>query len=464
MTRKRTSYRLFPLLGVFILAAAVFSRPGFSEEKPLYIYYYTEVPDENGWVVHGRNSLRTVGRFSGEDSDWDFTDYFTMTVRDAWAKPRFRVHLDALGRADLDGAPEEGEPSLFRDVYDSYDLNILAWIYSAYWEILGVIPHTNLRIGRQFLDWEETVYFDGGRVEFQPVPVMEFTFVGGMPVEFSEIAFDAESLVGGGIRLNPAAGLWAGVNYLRNSDADSESADHLVFTSAKYVPTRNMSFSGRVSFINNEESDEGFKDRRYHLAGLFRLPRLQFTAALNLTLQRRTLAEYTNEFSDFFLTAREVRPFFQVRGYLGVGLKDVVSVTMGYDQRMLLDDEDEGTFNHEFVHPFVDLTVTRLGLPGLTLTAVVEYWDTADNDVLAFDGSLARRFGKKGRAVLGADYQAYAYDALTGEEEENVTTFYARGRYLLVGKTSLLARYQLSTGGVDDETIHRVEGGVQTEF
>jgi hypothetical protein len=390
---------------------------------------------------------------SGEASDDDL-DSRTGVLFDAIRGEKgWHVRVNAMLHWDLVG--DSGPDDPLRDFWDSFDGDAQARLYEAYVDLprFGSEDQYLLRLGRQYLEEEIFLQFDGGRLDIdlgQSVDGLNFSVVGGVPVYFPEESRDGDWIVGVVARGKVGEKTRARVSYYHVSQNFEGINDPVVDpgSQAFYVPAGQVDDDLLAFSLWHDIS----KSLRFY--GLFDF--LEWDPN-ELQLQLRwfsddtrwtVTAQYDQLFERLVNVANEISPYVPLLGsyepFLLGGLRanyrpsdDWVFIG-GVSYRALEDDTDEGTFNHEYWQ--YQAGATRLGLLLEQLDATLTlngYSSDVGPDVFALTGNVDYRVNTRVSVAAGIDYAYYKYNVQQGTEQDNVWTYYVNVEWEIRPKMDL---------------------------
>jgi hypothetical protein len=420
---------------------------------------------DEGWYITGQNYLKSRSRWSSDDSDWDLYNFLSLTLKDRKKDPKIKLHFDLLGLWDIDGKPKSGEDDDFKDIYDTYPDDVYARCYSAYADLYKLSPGLRARLGRQSLYRSEGLTFDGALFEQKLCSHCSWSLFGGAPVRNFKSRCGDDLLAGTKIKIKWSKRFWTGFELIRSVEEKAHAdnlTDDIYFITTKYKLAKYLSLYGRLSWIDSHLPGALTKPRRHLFRASLRIPKKRIFARLMMVVQLNQLNEFTTEFSDYFATMQKFEPYTQVCGYVMKEFSDYVAVEVGCDLRELRWSESEDVLNHEFTRPYATLTFTDVFSKDGEFELTGEYWDTIDNDIFTWDASYTQKFGKKWKATLGTNFEAYDYDSIAQEEKENVRSYYLKAKCGLGEKTNLRTKFVF--GEDEYDSFSRLDVALQINF
>jgi hypothetical protein len=390
---------------------------------------------------------------SGEASDDDL-DSRTGVLLDAMRGEKgWHVRLNALLHWDMAGQSGPDDP--LRDFWDQFDGDAQGRLYEAYVDLpkFGRDGEFLLRLGRQYLEEEVFLQFDGGRLDVDlggKVEGLNLSVLGGVPVYFPDESRDGDWLVGVVARGRISGKARGRVSYYHVSqnfeginDPVVDPGSQAFFVPAGQVDDDLLAFSLWVDLAE-----------RLHFYGLFDF--LEWDPN-ELQLQLRwssedtrwsVIAGYDQLFERLVNVANEISPYVPLLGaydpFLVASLRanyrpdDDWAFVAGISYRALEDEDDEGTFNHEYWQ--YQAGATRLGLLLEKLDATLTangYTSDAGPDTFVLTGSLDYRLNANVSVTGGIDYAYYKYIVQQGTERDNVWTYYVNVEWEIRPKMEL---------------------------
>ncbi|MBK7875457.1 MAG: hypothetical protein IPJ77_06860 [Planctomycetes bacterium] len=372
--------------------------------------------------VRGALRLRWRGRATNDESDQDAYASLALdggdSARDAWT---WRLDAQAIG--DLDGRSAAG--SGFGSIADAEGGDVRGYVYEAYAERHDAPEFASLRVGRQ-TDWETPVLvaFDGVRAVTRPGGRARAELGGFGGATVRQHADD----VGG----DPLLGLWGSwrpwrsarlrLDWLHVEDDERFGAeqDDLLQLALGQGLGEHARVDASWSRLEGSDRDvrvrAAWSDAERDLAVLASWTRLFETQGV--------LARELDPFSDALL---ELEPYWEGRVTVSKGFGTRWRASAGAELRRLVDDGDEGLYNHEYERVWATTTLARLPFE-LELALTGERWDGGGDGVDTWGADLSRRFDDGAQLSIGTAYALYRLDLFQLEEREDVRTWFARWR------------------------------------
>jgi len=390
---------------------------------------------------------------SGEASDDDL-DSRTGVLLDAMRGEKgWHVRLNAMLHWDMAG--ESGPDDPLRDFWDQYDGDAQGRLYEAYVDLprFGTDDMFLLRAGRQYLEEEVFLQFDGGRLDIDlggSVDGLNFSVIGGVPVYFPEESRGGDWLVGVVARGKIGSKARGRISYYHVSQNFEGVNDPVVDpgSQAFFVPAgqvdddllafslwvdlrENLKFYGLFDFLEWDPNE-----LQLQLRWFSEDTRWTVTAQYDQLFER--LVNVANEISPYVPLLGAYEPFLLASLRANYRPDDDWVFVAGVSYRTLEDDTDEGTFNHEYWQ--YQASATRLGLMLEKLDATLTmngYTSDAGPDTFALTGNVDYRVNAKVSVAGGIDYAYYKYIVQQGTERDNVWTYYVNVEWEIRPKMEL---------------------------
>lgn len=302
----------------------------------------------------------------------------------------------------------------------------------------------DVRGGRQFLDEGNWFHFDGLRLDGdlkEAVEGLDATLCVGVPVRFGESERSGNWLAAFVARLRIDEKTRVRLEYYHLSEffegqngtvvdpiqqpvsiPARRIEDDLIGLSVWHKPSARVRLFGRFSLLNGDANE-------LHLRAIWNSRERLWTVVADWYQLFERLHSVTNDLSPFVPMLGSYEPYirFSLRATRRIGEEWVVQG--GFSFRQLIDEGDEGVFNHEFGNYFAN--ATRFGLLDgrLSLTASANGYSSSSNDVVALGGHADFELRKGLTLSGGIDYALYKYDFFLDDEREDVWTYAVRLRW-----------------------------------
>jgi len=400
---------------------------------------------------------------SGEASDNDL-DSVTNLLFDATHLGEQAWHIRFNGRlhADLVGDSAPDDP--LRDFWDQFDGDAQMRLYEVFVDFPKLADGAlTIRAGRQYIEEEVFLQFDGARFDYdmgREVEGLNFTVFGGVPVYFPETSRDGDWLLGvvvrGKLGEHTRARLsyyhvtqnFDGINYPVTDPGTQPVSvppgnvdDDLLGISVWHDFANNLKFYGLFNVLNWDPNELQLQLRWFS-------EDTRWTATAEFYELFERLVNVANEISPYVPLLGSYEPFLLV-GIRGSYRPDDLWVFQGgFSYRGLEDQQDEGTFNHEYWRYFLGVTRLRAFVEELDITVTANgYAGTDGPDVFALTAALDYKVDSEVTVSGGIDYSYYKYVWAQGSERDNVWTYYIEVEWRFKPKMTLDAGISID---VDD--------------
>lgn len=402
-----------------------------------------------GPLFQGSLSDRYRFRTTGSLEDHDMETLFSLDVGSPH-EGRFSGSLQAGGIFDLDG--NQGG-NTFTDIYNTFDSRAVGRLYYAFVDVKDLGPVNRLRGGRQHIYDIESLYFDGLTLESDPFYTFVLRAYGGVPVHLFEnqIGDDAQGdwTVGGSLEWNPLSKFLARFDYTHLKDSVSgfraglgDQEDDLFATSLWWDVSKKITLSSRFTSFSDQVRD-------FSANGIYNLSEEDFSVYLNLY---RLLEGYDVRVIewDVYRIAGTYQPFteFSLGATKGLGQHFVADGGVG--ARFLDDNQVASAFNHGYERFYLSLSSLKWPLKGMSLSLTGDYYHGEDNILdnnifgLSFQGKQ-KLFKDRLKLVGGSLFYVYRYNLFSGEESDNVRTFFVGAEGKIIKRLDGKIRYEIES-------------------
>jgi len=473
-------------LPLVVLALALYALPAIAQEQPDAAAMPEGAaaaegtaeaqPDSTAGKAAGTATPRTASR-DAADLEWEIEGYLTLWAESRWAGGDSSVNmfLDVLTDARRGGdvplharvngrlvwnLTDNSSTDPLYDVWDTFDGAMQVRMYEAYFEAGKLADGLlNVRAGRQFLDEGIWLHYDGVRADLDfrgSLEDLDLSILGGLPVKFGETSRNDSWLAGIVARYRLAEATRLRLEYYHVSEqfdgindpvvdppsqpvsipAGSLDDDYLGLT-AWHAVNRTLNFYGRFTLLNGDANEFQVRVR-------WRTDDANWLVVGEYYQLFGRLTNVTNDLTPFVPMLGSYQPFVRVGVTATHRIEELWVVQLGVSHRELLDDDDEGLYNHEYNQGTI--SATRLGLLDGRLDATLiaqGYW-TSDNDFAVAGGHVDYRLDRQWTITGGIDFSYYKYDYQLDTERENVWTFSVEGRYKINARTTARARLAVS--------------------
>jgi hypothetical protein len=374
--------------------------------------------------ISGSLSSAYRGRWTSGADDQDVYEVLSLDFGDP-AHNRWTGHM--LGRlsGDLDGNNGGSDP--FFNLDDTKSGAVDGRLYDAWGQLNGVGPFEQVRIGRQWnYDTPEVAWFDGVSAETREKGSKrtQFGAYGGIPVRLYESSHTGDQLFGLYAQTHPWKGSRVRADWLHLEDDSllGKHNDDLLGLDVSQDAGKNLRLEGNYTRLEQHDRDlllrATWSQAESDLvlqASYYELLHTQFDNALELDPFSTALFEYF--------------PFheFRLLGSKGVGKH--LSLEGGADVRRVEDDSDIGQFNRDFERYYATANLIDSLPAGLGLSATGEIWDSNGSDIRSWGADLSRKWNGGVDGSLGTYYSLFKVDLVSGEERDDVQTYYVKLRW-----------------------------------
>jgi len=426
------------LLALTHAPAAQESTPAPATDLPEEPAAPTSSIELSGWL-----RTRYRGQFA-EGDDHDLYELIDLQAKDAAG--RWTASVLARLAYDLDDGPQSLDGLL-----DTYESPFQPQLYHAYvdWESSRF---ERLRFGRQTLiETPLTVVLDGIAAELTPrgprdAKVGAYAGVGEHLYESSD---DGDAPVlgtygaldlwkEGVLRLD-----WMHLEDLRLGSEFEDDLFGLAFDQGFSLETSDSRLELDHTRLEGERRDWTARASHVDLDARWSAR----ATAYELLRPQGALAAPLDPFSSTLFT---LFPFSQFGASV---TKDWTKLSLngGADLRRVTDEADEGTYNRDFERYYA--TGTLLETLPVMLAVTGEVWDSSDTEFSTWGANLSREH-ERFRWSLGSYYSLYKYDLLTGDERDDVRTYFLDLAFRPETLRRWSLRYELEDN--DFDTFHQV--------
>jgi hypothetical protein len=308
--------------------------------------------------------------------------------------------------------------------------------------------------GRQYLFTGILPYFDGLTLqtkEFEDLKDLQFSLFGGVPTHLYESSASGDWVVGSGIQVRPTGATKLKVDWEHVEDESSAElpggfkvGDHhndLLVLGVWQNVTDNIDVHGRYTFIEKKERDA-------FLRSSLTIPDADFYIQASYFRQLETLKDFAIEFNPYFTSLKEYFPYHQydINFYKGIGC---VMISGGTTVRDLVDEGDEGPYNHEFRRYYVTPSIRNFPLKESEASVTMDIWDSPDDDIRTFGAELKHSFDKRTKISCGTYYSLFKYDYYSDTERDDVRTAFVKVQYKLRKDLNCQVKYELEDADFD---------------
>lgn len=394
---------------------------------------------------HGTLSERYTLRTTGDQSDNDLENLLSLTVGDV---NNDKITFQAQGGVlcDLDGLGANN--SIYRTSHDRFGRQLVGRLYYAYLDVQHAELFELVRFGRQHKYDFENFYFDGFSFDTNPFYGIRLGAYTGQPVHLFEnqMGWGADDfLVGDWVSWTPIKQIRLKFDHAFLHDDQAafratagELQDHLLGGSAWIDLTPKLETHARFTSFKDQTRDLTLAANYKHLEHNFKLNLKVFRLLERYDIRVPDLDTYSilgtyERFTEYSINATK-------------GLGKHFMADSGLSWRKLDDPQGVSAFNHGFKRVYVALNSSDLIHQGLSLAASGNYYRGEDSMLRDnyFGGSLSaaqKLLNKKLTLSAGTDYYLYHFNYATGNESQDVQTFFARAEFKATKTMRLKSSY-----------------------
>lgn len=457
---KPTSARLRPALRIALALVGALAASGAAPAQ-----------EEGELWTRGRLNLRydyrtaTAHAASDREDDQDLTQ--DLFVEAGYGR-LVRAEASLRVREDIDGRPEA---SLYRDLHDTYGDRAVAYLYSAYVELLEVGPLARLRLGRQYYAEEVGLRFDGALLETAPLAeAISFAVYGGQPVHLYEASRRGDWMVGAAavLSLIPRTRIrfdYVHVTDVRDDLEDAERRDGFERAHRRDDDLFQLTITHRLTEalrLRAKASTFEGRSSRVELEALYLARELDLTARLRYVLQMGAFRDLSVQFTPLDEVLGEYHPYSEVFLDVRKGVGEHLQLGAGAALRELAHDHDKGRFNHEYRRLFVYFELFDLPWQGLSIAPQADaYLTDANRRILQVSGSISQELGPV-TISGGSSFARYQFDEELLEERERVRTYFGEVVWRPLEWLRTTLRYSFEDD--DEDEYHALRFDVRFTF
>jgi len=413
-------------------------------------------PSAKPWI-RGQLDTRYRGRWADGANDHDLYGTLSLDFGDA-AEDRVTGHVMGRLSWDVDGA--EAPASVFYSLADTWNDDLVGYLYDAYLDLNRIDGLSIVRVGRQPMwDTPEFVLFDGARVESAELGGLQAKagVYGGLSTHLYESSRRGDWTLGAFAQVRPWQQGRVRIDWMHLED-EARLGDHQddLFGVALWQRLgERWRVEGRYTRIESRD-----RDLRALLG--YTLAERDLTATATYYQLLRTQRSLVLELDPFFESLREYRPFWQLGLAVSKGIVEHVRLDLGADLRRVTHAADEGTFNRDYERYYATAALEVPPVPGLTVGVTADLWRSGSQDVSGWGIDLTQQVGEAWRASVGTYYSLYKYDLFFDRESNDVRTYFARLRCRLTGDLSASLAYEFEDNDLD--RFHSLRADVTWRF
>ncbi|MFH1263953.1 MAG: hypothetical protein V1495_10995 [Pseudomonadota bacterium] len=381
------------------------------------------------YTTHGSLSTRYRFRTAEGVSDQDIETVGSAEFGDAFSD-RVTGSVQVGGVFNVDGRKNTGP---FADVYGGFNSAAVERIYHAYVDVKEAGPFEKFRAGRQYRYEFESLHYDGATLQTGSAAGLSVTAFGGIPVHLFENRLGHQTgdwMAGGALQFDPAP--WARFRFdmvhLRDKGSGfranfGDQEDTLFGTSLWFDLDPNVMVSTRFTAFSDQ-----VRDLRTEVRMLVPDQKLTIENRFYTLLKPQGIRAIDFDAYGFI---GSYEPFFEVMTTVTKGFGEHFFVDLGYMGRFLRDTQIGSAFNHGYQRGFVTVSTAGFPLEGMSLSATGDYFHGTDSTFKnnLFSASFAADqevWQRRMRLSGGTAFYLYRYNLFTGNESEDVRTYFAR--------------------------------------
>lgn len=401
-------------------------------------------------ALDGRLSTRYVARFAGSASDHKLYTTLSANVGDPLEDD---VTYHFLGRlvANLERGNER-----FQDVIDTWNGDVVGFLYDAFVDLHGHEGMKQVRIGRQWIaDTPVQVFLDGVHLETDPIGSLDFVLgaFGGSSARFYESSQQGDWAVGAYAEARPWAKARVRLDYLYLEDEPRFAAAENELLGARIWQSLGKNLRAEGGYTRLDDRD---RDAQARL--IYADDDRDWMARLSYYQLLEPQGDLVNELDPYYAALLELYPYTQVGAMVSKGLGEQVDLDLGADVRRVQDDDDVGQFNRDYERGYLNLRIRDLVWDDLTVSLMSDVWSSDGRDVRSFGFDVSRPVWSGWNGSVGSYFALYKYDMFTNTERDDVRTYYLRIGQELGDGVSFDFGYELENNDIDDFHTLRVRG------
>ncbi|MBF0280185.1 MAG: hypothetical protein HQM13_20465 [SAR324 cluster bacterium] len=434
---------------------------------PWCLWAADEESESQGFELKGYVSSKYVSRESklSEEKVDDADIYGQLRLDLSSPEKKYEAHFFGTARNDLDGDEESNEFSIFEDFGQVGKSEQKGAIYEAHFDLNQAMPNLKqIKIGRQSSTRDMSLYFDGLSADFKLGRKLGLIAYGGRSVRFFESDPGDDSLGGAGIDYSFSPLTSFSLDYLSTKDERVDENEEMKdrqddMVSLKLWQRFSNAFKGTFKYrwINSEPRD-------LNLSSLILLSNSQTSFNFNYFRQFLIQNELSEDLSSFHDLIGQTHPFQVVKLNLRQPFGSHYALDLGYLERSLVEEEDEGSFNREFKRTFILFETFDRIHKGLNITVFGERW-SGETEVDSSGWDIGYHFDEKlnkAKVSAGSYYSLYKYDYFSDRgEKTDVRTYYVKGNFPFGQSFAVNGSYEREES-LDDYNVYKL--GVRYDF
>jgi hypothetical protein len=203
------------------------------------------------------------------------------------------------------------------------------------------------------------------------------------------------------------------------------------------------SLSAEAQYSRLQNRNRDVRSRVY-----FADPTADMTVQVSYYQLLTTQGDLVLELDPLFSALHELFPYYQFSVLAGKGIAEALQLQAGTDVRRVEDRGDIGTYNRDYWRYYFTVTLTKLGVRGMTAGVTADFWNSDSQLVRTWGADLTEKIDDV-TASLGSNYALYSFDLFSNLERDHVRTYYARLKKKLSGAVTLDAGYEYQDSDLD---------------
>ncbi len=400
--------------------------------------------------ITGRLSMRYVGRFAGSSSDHKL---YTTLSADVGDPQRDDATFHFMGR--LVANLERGDAE-FADILDTWNGDVVGFLYDAFVDLHRQEGLRRVRLGRQWLaDTPVQVFLDGIHVESEPALGLDLVLgaFGGASARLYESSQQGDWAAGAYAEARPWEGSRVRLDYLYLEDQPRFGAAENELASARIWQGLGAGLRAEAGYTRLDDQDRDVEGRLTYAD-----PEGAWLARLSFYQLLETQGDLVNELDPYYTSVLELYPYTQMGALVSRGLGERFDLDLGVDVRRVQDDDDVGDFNRDYERGYANLRIEDAVFDGLTIALMSDVWHADGRDVRSFGFDASRPLWTNWTGSIGSYYALYKYDMFTNTERDDVRTYYLRIGQRVGEGLSFDFGYELENNEIDDFHTLRLRG------
>ncbi|MGR3219018.1 MAG: hypothetical protein ACUZ8H_04260 [Candidatus Anammoxibacter sp.] len=397
--------------------------------------------------LKGYSTLRYRGqKLQNDRSDQDLFQNLSLSLGDP-EKDKVTWHFFGTFREDIDDSSNTIKKEIFRrlifprtpikrnpvvsgspffSVDDSIKIGFVARPYEFYADIKDVSLFKSIRVGRQYIREAENLHFDGLKMEFRGFKGIRFSTFAGVPVHFFESSGSGDFLLGSSAEFQPIKGSRVKLDYTYVNDNNKNIGDNDDNLFAFHL-RQNINKWWNV-FVDFSMIDQTARDVEIRSNWIF--PAVDLYVNVSVFKQLSVLEDFTTEFDDFNVITGDYFPYTEYSFNVNKGVWEHFNIGVGVNIRELNEDTDEGQFNHEFGHYYLNLSSHDFPFAGSSISVTANLYDTDDDEIRSLGFDFRQKAGNKLTLGVGTFFSLFKRDVLSLPQRDPIApfTFRAVGR------------------------------------